>query len=320
MEKKYYIASFIIVLIVFSAGCTSKGSNSNTENRNYRTGNQGLYLEFVQNMPPYRVYALEEFELMIKMTNKGASDINGGYLYISGYDTTYLDSLYSQNAELSYHTFNAVGKSEYNPYGEIYETASFTDDLGPNIPEGVDNFDMSFKATACYEYTTIAAAKICVDPNPANINIERKVCQVKDIGLGTQGAPVAVTKVEEQINRRDILFWIYFKNVGSGDVFVREDHPTDITMCHSNLGFDDLNKVIVESVEVSGHEIAGTCRPEGSVQRLGSNGLGQVMCVCENCVNENLEDTYETILNIKLRYGYRDSLIKKIEVRRNPWS
>ena len=96
---------------------------------------------------------------------------------------------------------------------------TFRDNGGVNVPFGADKYSPEILVTACYRYKTIADPKVCIDPNPFRAVQERKVCEVRDQSLGGgQGAPVAVTKIEEQVGSDKIHFRIFIQNVGDGEV------------------------------------------------------------------------------------------------------
>jgi hypothetical protein len=85
---------------------------------------------------------------------------------------------------------------------EVLYFPSFVYDL----PEGVENYNPTFLVKACYDYVTIASPVMCIDPQPHS-NAE-KVCTPHTVHLsGGQGAPVAVTKVEQISSPSKIVFY-----------------------------------------------------------------------------------------------------------------
>ena len=62
--------------------------------------------------------------------------------------------------------------------------------------------------------------------------------------MGTQGAPVAVTSVEETVSRDRVQFKVYISNVGGGDVI---DPLAPILECHTALETEEVDKVEIRA-------------------------------------------------------------------------
>ena len=100
---------------------------------------------------------------------------------------------------------------------------------------------------ACYKYQTKAEPLVCIDPEPNSVFDEQKICTIPSTGktysLNTQGAPVAVTSVKQEVSSSAIHFGIYIRNVGRGKVIdegVRDKCPLD-------LEFNDVDRVLVSA-------------------------------------------------------------------------
>ena len=118
---------------------------------------------------------------------------------------------------------------------------------------------------------------------------------MSDVSLGTQGAPVAVTSVEETVSRNRVQFKVYISNVGGGEVIADE---APIANCHSALKTGDLDKI---GIQAWFSDRTLVCQPD-PVRLRGGNGFA--VCYYEGNLGE---EAYETVLKINLDYGYRTS-------------
>ncbi|RMF55274.1 hypothetical protein D6745_02550 [Candidatus Woesearchaeota archaeon] len=265
-------------------------------------------MRFLPNTPPAEIYNGDPVDIMVEFSNKGTYDItNGqGYFYLTGFDDRYFPHLSYDNTR----TFEAPGISEFNPYGDIYGTVSFREDR-VEIPQEVPYFDQTFKVTACYYYETYATPKVCIDTDYTN-TIQDKVCEVHDLSLaGGQGAPVAITRIEENIIGQRVQFKIFFKNLGGGEVFYKGSGPGGITNCHTDLLRDEYNKLSLEEARLAENTL--TCKPDEI--RLDERGEGYIYCYCETCLD--FGENYETLLTLRLGYGYRDSIYTNMRIIRS---
>src|SRR4030042_1767216 len=77
-------------------------------------------------------------------------------------------------------------------------------------------------ATYCYDYATTAKMDVCIDPDIYGKQ-PQKVCTVAGKSLSSQGAPIAVNKVDVEMLpfSKDSIkpqFTIHVQNVGDGTV------------------------------------------------------------------------------------------------------
>lgn len=300
---KKLISLFLIFLTIFLFGCTGgvNSSNKNTATVNYHTGTKGLELKFSQNIPD-KIYAGTPLDVMVEYSNKGAYNIVGGKLYISGFDSQYI-----KLNPTSLQNMVAEGKSVFNPDGKISQFVTFTDN-SVIIPSDVDRMKQTIKATACYVYRTQASADVCINPKTNN-NIREDICQVQPVAISNgQGAPISITRVEEEIYQNKLQFRIYFQNTGGGAVF----RPEVIDNCHTSLNKLDANKINVVKVEFSGRTMR--CEPFNPVT-VDDSGKGFIFCYYQGDLGQ---DAYKTNLKIELEYGYRSSIQKEIEILKSP--
>jgi len=313
IEKKSVFIVILVVLILFVSGCTTKTTEEPTK-VNYRTGTEGLTLSLPASSPQKLYEGDSNVPLVVEVRNKGAfpqeDETKGntrldGKIWISGYDDQILtispvSQSLNDDGELE-------GKSPYNTDGG-YKAYTFTMGVGTdNLPDGMPYYNPTLILTAVYKYKTIASPMICLDPQPRSTKIREKVCTIQEsIGLGSQGAPVSVTKVEQDVTSEKFLFKIYVDNEGGGLVI-----PTTQVSIDPNRGYEwnDLDKVRYE-VSVGNEQInRQDCRPRNEVKLI--DGKGYIFCTWDI---RDEERTYETVLNVELNYGYTTSIEKEIEI------
>lgn len=305
MKKEYIVLSFIISILLLS-GCSNLNTTQHTINKDFidtefHTGIDGLVMEFLDDTPD-KIYENTPLDIMIEYSNMGAFDITIGKIYLSGYDNEYINLYpdYLPNLE-------AEGKSIFNPDGRIKKIETFSDN-SISLPHGVDKITQIIKATACYEYRTEASAEVCIDPKTTK-SIREDVCSIHPVSLsGGQGAPVAVTKIEEEVYQDKLQFRIYFENKGGGTVI----RPGAINDCHTSLQREDANRLEVNKVSFSGKTMR--CEPQNPIN-LDDNERGFIFCYYEGDLGD---DAYNTILHIELDYGYRNTIQKSIEILKEP--
>ena len=180
---------------------------------------------------------------------------------------------------------------------------------------------------ACYPYSTVFSETICIDTDPNELSVAQKTCTTKDITSSGQGAPIAITKVEQKIvpansvDKVKLQLTIHAKNKGDG-IIINPDKYSDICT-GGRMGEEDYNQIRIKSVKFSGYEY-----------EYGSSGHSEIVCE-PNPMKKNKEDyytrcsltndngidksklTFETNLVIELEYGYKQTISKEIEIMNN---
>jgi len=181
-------------------------------------------------------------------------------------------------------------------------------------PQGLDQTYQSFMITNCYMYTTYAAPVVCIDPAPYSENA--KVCTPKSYtATNGQGAPVAVTLIEQENTPRQSIFTIHIKNTGGGQVF----DPGRLEKCSpyspARVTSDDLNVVYVGDVRVSGDLMRLKCTPNDFVRLDPKTGTGIVTCAYE-IPYAGIKSAYQAPLVLELWYGYSKTIEKRVLIKR----
>ncbi len=313
MMKK--IGLFLMIMsVIIIVGCGSTSSSRQPE-ENYRTGSQGISLSFMQNMPPSKVYDDEALPILLEIHNRGATDVTGGMgrVYLSGFD----DSIITDISTIGEPIEGLEGRGFYNPEGDE-DILEFEGNVRDLESRNIDKVQATILATVCYPYQTIANPTVCIDPDPYSLSAEEKVCDFNSVSMSsTQGAPVAVTRVDAEAAKGKTKFKIYISNVGGGMVI--KDGLGYLDKCnphHSeNLAFDEINQVALTDVVIGDVSIKGSCKPlNNDFIRLKSGGETYIICTLDGLTGS----AYTTPLRVVLDYGYRSSISRSLEIVQTP--
>ena len=348
MNKKILI---LLILVFFISGCSLdsfKGSKD-TKDIDYNKGTQGLTLEFLSNTPPNEAWADSTLPIQVKVMNlgsttiegssgSGGSGVEGGFLVLSGYDSQYIyqgsKGIRIEAQELG--ILNA--RNRFNPMGDL-RILDFNPDISKLEEVLYDYIEQPIVAMACYIYRTKASPNVCLSSK--TVDIENDPCKVSDITLDSQAAPVAVKKIEVSAaprdNMIDYIFVIHIKNVGKGEVVVQDMINKECTIQpkpkpEDNIpSYQQLNRVYIEDLRVGNKVFPGENAGLGcerldifkgagdysydNVVILDDKGEGLAAFKCEFDQNE-LRIPYETPLNIKTKYGYRERVSKVIKINK----
>jgi hypothetical protein len=302
------IITFLIVLVMIFSGCTTTTPGPNEVN--YRTGTEGLEIEFPIELPTEIYENDKDVQFMVEVENRGAFpqlDEEGdfeGYLWIGGYDPDIIDINPDNGERLS--EIELEGKSVYNERGG--STVVEFDANVYDLPSGTPYYKPKIILTTTYLYKTVASPVICVDAEPRSTYIKNKVCTVSDVGLSSQGAPIAVTNIEIRPQSDVILFNIDIKNSGGGLVIPQQD--VDV---NPNLGYDwrELDEIKIDEIKVGDIRMS-SCRPDIGDEVQLINDEARIYCRLDMGLVGN--QVYTTPLNIILSYGYSNSETREIEI------
>ncbi|MBI4146484.1 hypothetical protein HY489_04055 [Candidatus Woesearchaeota archaeon] len=308
--KKSVMAALLLVALL---ACQIQPSKQAPQPTDFRTGSQGITLQFVQNLPPSRMYDRDPFNVMLQIENVGTSKIGGGgdRVYLSGFDHNIITGIGMDGMPIPI----LDGRTAFISRGG-FDTLNWKGQIRSLTDKRIDKYQPLILATACYNYETIASAQVCIDPQPYAPTNVQKVCTPTTAGTGSQGAPIAVTSVQVEPQPSKTRFIINIQNVGGGNVFrYGTQYINKCSPYSPGLAFDEVDFVQFTDVQISGTSIKPTCKgldKDGHVRLV--NGAGQVFCE----VDAQGQTAYLTPLNVIIRYGYRQSIAKPIEIRAVP--
>ena len=327
--KKRLVFILFIALLILISGCKGKKSNEKSLEE-IRTGTEGITMNFLANAPPTTIHVekgagenANSFEVVLEMRNKGAfpqpneGTAPDGKIYLSGYDPNIINFRDTNIQDTNRKALE--GKSTINLSGVLviapFKVFIQVDNLN------VDKYEPTLLATACYFYQTVAGPSVCIDPNPYSTTNEKKVCQVQDISLSSQGAPVAITKIDEEAFATKTQFKITIKNAGNGEV-IKYDMLNKCGPSGEKILREEVDRVHLQEVRIGNKEL--TCGPftdtGGSAARGRGgdvrliNGEGFVICELPSS-DYGSKTAYITPMTISLVYIYRNSIEKKIQIK-----
>ncbi|MBI2651243.1 hypothetical protein HYX01_02135 [Candidatus Woesearchaeota archaeon] len=299
---------FFVMLLLFAvniiSGCIKEESFSDKELK----GTEGITIDFIKDYPQEK-YTIEKdvpVDIILEIRNKGAYPETeeqkiDGKVYISGFDKSIIDI--EKEKDLA----DVLLPSAFVAYPEgSLDNIQFD---GKILSEKLraEKYEANIMATLCYSYATKAAASVCVDTAPLEKN---KVCSAESKTLTSQGAPVAVTRIDEEVSSDKIHFKISISNAGNGDVINREVLEKCNPYGDKRLERDDFDKVELVKVTLGQQELK--CNAENNKIRL-FNGQGFAICTLDKEDFKNIP-TFTSPLNIELKYGYKSTILKQINV------
>ncbi len=327
-KKRLLFTLFLILLILISSCNRQKATAKALEE--IRTGTEGIVVNFLPNAPPEKIHVEQgtdnSFDVVMELRNKGAfpqpdevSEVqnNFGKVYLSGYDTKIItfESKDSKSNELSTSTLD--GKSTINPNGG-QDIMSLTGKIDANSLN-VEKYETTLLATACYLYGTTIGPTVCIDPNPYSTINEKKVCNVQGVTLSNQGAPIAITKIDEEAFATKTQFKITIKNVGNGNVIGIFAFDKCDPSSNNKIEREDIDKVFVDEVSIGKNTLE--CSPftyEGTKGTTGYirliNNEGYLICELPKSEYGQTNTAYTTPLKIKLSYAYRNTAERKLQI------
>ena len=296
-----------------------------------RTGTEGISVSFLPNNPPATIHVADTdtpFDVVLELKNRGAypqpDELKEQQVkvYLSGYDGN-LMTLTVKPDDLNRLSTSLEGKSNVNIIGGT-DIVTFNGIVKIN-QLNVEKYEPTLLATVCYQYFTTAGPSVCIDPDPYSTLSQKKVCEVNSISLSSQGAPIAVTRIDEEAFQEKTQFKISIKNVGSGDVIKREAISNKCNpFGNEKVSRDDVDKVYIEKVTIGGTDLECSPFAEGNVK--GSQGTiklinGEAYVVCELRKEEYeaykvSKTSFTTPLNIRLAYGYRTAAQRSLQIKR----
>ncbi|MCP3681169.1 MAG: hypothetical protein GY861_00625 [bacterium] len=292
---------FFIVALLFLYGCGGGGSDDiDLSYNSIHKGSEGVALDFIDGAPLKEIQVSGDgtrFKVGVEMENKGAYDVDEGYLTIS------VGSFMDDNYEKPYR-FSLEGKTILNPKGD--KTMKLFDAGVRGMQEKqIGEYNSNVLSHLCYGYKTEAKAEVCIDTKMPGAERVGGHCKQKTLTMSNQGAPVAVKRIESaniyegdnSITAIRPQYKIYIDNVGNG-VPIRKDYVRSV--CGPAFGIDDQDvwNVVEVSAELPGNELV--CVPEK--YKIGS-GLDYVVCSTTKEIPVATA-SYTSPLMVYLDYGY----------------
>ena len=182
------------------------------------------------------------------------------------------------------------------------------------LPAVTETTTSTILLTMCYVYQTQASATICLDTDLEHKETN-KACTLGPVNLGGgQGAPIAVTRVEETMttsaDRTKLIpmFSITIDNVGGGQVV----SPDKIAEACRGRAVESTNKATVHAYLVD-QEL--TCAKEGTAQVSFEPGRNVVRCSLPSGIDKT-RGSFNSLLRVQVDYGYSTTLTRQAQIVR----
>ena len=253
-------------------------------------------MTLLKNAPPPEVWNDTSFKIAMEIRNLGVTDINDATIAVSSCKAVSFSDLAGEPHSAYIDNIEVEGVSRFQPGGGFW-IGDFT------LHAGGRDDECLIQTELCYTYETNADPEVCIDPDPYNIK-ENKVCQIENVNLGEQGAPVVVSKVEPSgmvsDDNMNVQFKIFVRNVGDGQVTKNTAVLWDICG-EDKFTYSDLELIKVTAKVHDKNLECGADSIEGEITMTDKNELNYVICTGEL---ETPNSEYVTPLTINLKYGY----------------
>ncbi|MBW3010916.1 hypothetical protein KY326_01715 [Candidatus Woesearchaeota archaeon] len=223
-HKQILLAFSLLTVLVLAAAC-DLGMYDTYEKELYRIGYSGLEYSFT-DFPKTDVYVNDIFMVQVDLHNKGAYTAEESILVLGSSPPLINESTASRKLD------KIEGRSSYNPSGGYVPAPEiFTFKAGP-IDFATEDLQVEVPVNLCYSYETIADMIGCIGARVGAFTCEFEEANKKLNLSEGQGAPLAVTDVEEIItnvpeDKVKLTFVITVENKGEGQVFRHRKYPGD---------------------------------------------------------------------------------------------
>lgn len=336
---KLLLLAFFLVALLTLTGCNGSNTGSPITSQEIYVGTDGLTAGFL-NVPD-EVFEGDPFRVNIEIENKGAYpareeiddfeaflslSIEEDYMKIGNwFKNEWLKETEINVISNELISFTLKGKTMDNPLGDKgFLSADINVEKIKEEQSETHNSDII--ANLCYKYQTKAVPTVCIDAQQYSYKQKEKSCTIKDITFSSQGAPIAVTKIESEMlplgsTMVKPMFTIYLEDKGNGDAIsiFREDgeqiadniDALENSCTSASIGHGDLNYVLV-SVKMGNRVLE--CSPRYGLVRI-KDKQGMVRCTLNEGISEE-RGTYTTPLQIIIDYGYMFSITKRVRIKK----
>lgn len=307
--KITYVFVTILIIALLLAGCAPSETDVPRRLTNYVGGTDGLSFEFEEDAPPDTVMDAgeEDFSIALGIKNEGEYTIPKGKIIatLSGIDreSFSLPSLHKKS------DFDIDRRLEEKAGGRgtiDFGMANYKIDLK-------SDFSTKIVADVCYDYRTVAAARICLKKNTIQ-HKTRDACAINQpmIDYENSGGPIQIKNVEESSSGSNRIR-LAFKLSNDGQGYVYKPN-TFTTKCAPDEYRKEEDYVYVKVSDDAGRlrfQCSGLDDKNAGVVRLYDNER-EISCTLDTT---GLQETaYESLINIEVDYMYRDAIEQPITI------
>ena len=270
------------------------------------TGTEGLKMDFIPGTTPSRISVDENYNMQLRIENKGALDIEEGYLDIV-FDSQLLELKNREDVD----TFELRGGGvTYRGEDKVTEVRMRSRELPI---QNVDQRDTTIRFNACYEYGTRFEGTMCIDTDLRSGSAD-KPCIMSPISGGKgQGAPVVVNRVEPRASTGstgvNVNFDIYIRDSARGRVLTP---GASERVCKDEISSDDFEVIDITEIVVSSYRLSeGKIKCDSHTAYPNqfdlSHRRGHITCrITEEIPFDR--GTFTTPIIIHMDYGYLQTM------------
>ncbi|MBW3011992.1 hypothetical protein KY311_02320 [Candidatus Woesearchaeota archaeon] len=301
---------YALLVLVFVLACTLPSGETGDS---YKIGYSGLRIQYLTF--PEKIYENEDFFVQLQTSNEGAYDVSNAVV-VFGYPKSFFSL---KDAEYAYFELKdtLLGRSRDVPVGDT-DIVDIVFHAKPIFASEEQKFDIT--ATVCYEYKTEAEMLACIGPRsgPGSCNFQ-SLNRNLNMTAG-QGAPLAVTEVEETIiettpGKIVPRFRFVVENKDKGTVF-RNPKTNVEKMCSASGVGDDLNRFDFKLQLSQDYKYDSKSPTSGQFscpQRIKlDNNKVEVVCSLKDPIDAGT--TFNTLFRIDLEYGYSSTESQQVTV------
>ncbi|MBR9700020.1 hypothetical protein GOV09_06180 [Candidatus Woesearchaeota archaeon] len=290
-----------------------------------QTGTSGIDLKFLEGFSD-EVVEGSSFYSSIEVRNEGFSDVTGGVLVpILEQDLMEIESWQLPDGfRLSGNSifFDLEGKSLAYAKGERQVLGAVM--KAREIGDARTKIDSRLAFQLCYAYKTVFSDTLCIDTDPANTRVAEKTCRAKDLTASSQGAPVAITRIEQRViptSEDTVLidFTIRIKNKGKGLIV---DPLSYGNICEARAVGDPDKSLLLTSLRFSNYEYSlGDPLSQPYEDEIECQKPRQVKdeyiihcSITENNALPRSVLTFDTPIVVELLYGYQETISRRVAI------
>lgn len=289
----------LLAILILALGLTACSGQQQTQNKKaYLGGTNGLTANFeafgVEEDGIFSIFDTESFPIELTLKNKGEYDVKPREVTVRLLGPA--PNEFSGMASRELQNQQPIEKiSELSPNGGE-DTITFGTEVKYQSPiPGV--IDREWFANIEYKYQTYALIpEVCLKEDLT----DQRICEVKQAKeFFVSGAPVTVTKVEEDTAGRGIMALKFtVKNVGGGDV----------TKPGAEFGSHK------QELSYSLDDTAWECKSAGRINEARLvEGQAEIVCKLKQPLERN--DLFTKQVKLTLNYAYRSIIQEKLRIK-----
>jgi len=307
------IGIILFVLLFTFVGCSgSSGGDSGPAtgaDSGFVGGTNGILINFLQDSPPEEVFdgGDNPFDIVLELENVGEHTVQKDEVQvsISGMDPVEFSLSHADLTKNPDDSLEATRKdSEGNVIDPIPVAVEFRE--FNHVDDLVTNNIFRIRAEVCYDYQTIAEAKICVKED--NLDTEDSVCDVNEAKTITNsGAPIHVENFQETPRSRNrIGFTFNVVHKGNGNIFKSS------SLCENERKFEDKVHVRVET-GLTGLDCSGLSGSSSNNEGFITMYSGERLVSCTQEASTQTDFVKPVV--ITLMYGYEENIETTVLVK-----